>query len=88
MFLSAGRVFAVHNVSSFRPNAIYVALVHQVAFEDVVFAPNDDVLPQRFVNVEYGGERLVGDMHQFPGASQQVFILMRYEENRLMLVID
>ncbi len=55
VFLRACRVLILNDVCSVRPNAVNIAFVHQIAFEDVVLTPDDNVLLQSFIDVEHGG---------------------------------
>ena len=64
MFLRAGAVFALNNVRRMGPCGIYVALFQEKTFEQIVSAPDDNLLALTFFDRENRGQRFIFDPHR------------------------
>src|ERR1700733_10877850 len=88
LFLGPGGVFAFDDPGSIFPRLVYISFFHPVAFEDVVFAPDDDFAALAFFDAVDGGCGPVGDVDGGYRGCQGVPIGMRQEEDRLLRMID
>ena len=87
MFLSAGAVFPFDNICGAGPRGIHVALFQQKTFEEIVCAPNDQILPLALLDTEDGRQRIVLDLHPAKSFAQFVLIGMREKKNRFLTMI-
>ena len=88
LLLRSGRVFTFHDVSSFLPDGLHVTFFNQIAFENVVAAPDDRGLLLAFCHSVHRRERLVLDGNRLDGLAKFVTICVGQEESRFFGMID
>ena len=87
MFLRAGAVFTFDDVRGMSPCGIHIAFFQQKTLEQIVRAPDDQVLPLTLLDGEEGGSGSYSIFTAPSGFAQFVLVGMREEKNRLLAVI-
>ena len=87
LFLRSGAVFSFDDPGSVFPGLVYISLFHPVAFEDVVFAPDDELAALAFFDGVDGGCGLIADLDGRHRGCQGVPIGMRQQQDRLFRMI-
>src|SRR5271166_1279431 len=88
LLLRSGEVFAFDDVIGFGPDAIDVAFFDQISFEYVVGAPNDFRAALAFCDCKNRRERIIFDQYRICRFAQGMAVCMRYQEDRLLRMID
>ena len=88
MLLRAGAVFAFDDVRRTRPRRVHIAFLEQKALDQIVGAPDDNVLTLALFNGEDRRQRLILDFDRRHGLAQLVFVRMRQQQDGLVAVVD
>ena len=81
-------VFAFNNQVCTGPGFVNVSLVYEKLLEDIVVAPDDLFLAERFVQRKNCWKLLDLDPHTAPCFFQQVLVFVREKENRFFRMVD